>query len=220
MKKFIRGIRRFFIEGLIFIIPITIMFWIIYFLFRWFYGIFNFTIFFIPPEIRNLPFVKSGVTLLTFLIVLLIILIFGMLVNSFLGKILLSLFDKIFSLIPIFKTFYESLKQFSKIVFKEKPQEFSSVVLVEFPRVGSWTVGFVTSKVDKRFYSEEGKEFYSVFIPTSPNPTTGFTILVEKEKLKKVDIPVEEALRFVVFIGSISENKNEGEARNKVGKEE
>ncbi|MGC8764409.1 MAG: DUF502 domain-containing protein [Brevinematia bacterium] len=209
MKKFLRGIRNSFVEGLIFILPIIIMFWFIYFIFKWFYGIFNFAIFFIPVEIRTMPFVKLGVTVAAFLVVLFLIVLFGLFVNSFLGRMIQSVFDRIFSLIPIFKTFYESLKQFSKIVLKERPSNFSSVVLVEFPIAGCWTVGFITSKIEKKIFSEEGKEFYSVFVPTSPNPTTGFTLLVEKEKLKKIDISIEEALKFVVFVGSVAEDKKD-----------
>ncbi len=206
MKNFFKKLERFLIEGLIFIIPITITIWVFYYFFKLFYGFFHFGIYFIPIEIRQLPFVKIGVTILVFLLVLLFLIIIGMVMNSFFGKIINSLFDKLFSIIPIFKTFYTSLKQLSSLIFKEKKTEFSSVVLVEFPIKGNYSIGFITSKIDKSIISEDGKEYYSVFVPTSPNPTSGFTILVEKEKVKKIDMSVEEAIKFVVFVGSLKEN--------------
>ncbi|MCX7821426.1 MAG: DUF502 domain-containing protein [Brevinematales bacterium] len=206
MKTFMKNLRKSFIEGLIFIIPISIMLWIIYYVFKLFYGMFHFAIYFIPLEIRQLPYIKITVTIIAFLIVLLLIIIIGFLVNSFFGRLIRSLFDKIFSIVPIFKTFYDSLKQLSSMIFKEKKAEFSSVVLIEFPKPGSYSVGFITSKVDKKIISEDGKEYISVFIPTSPNPTTGFTIITEKDKVKKINISVEEALKFVVFVGSLQEN--------------
>lgn len=206
MKPFFKTLRKSFIEGLIFIIPVGIMLWIIYHVFKLFYGMFHFSIYFIPLEIRKLPYVKIGVVVLAFLIVLLLIVIIGALVNSFFGKLIKSLFDRLFSIVPIFKTFYDSLKQISSMIFKEKKAEFSSVVLVEFPKTGSYSIGFITSKLNKKIISEDGKEFYSVFVPTSPNPTTGFTLILEKEKIKKINISVEEALKFVVFVGSLQEN--------------
>ncbi len=206
MKSFFKNLRKSFIEGLIFIIPVGIMLWIIYYIFKLFYGMFHFSIYFIPLQIRQLPYIKIAVTIAAFLIVLLLIIIIGVLVNSFFGKLMRSIFDKVFSIVPIFKTFYDSLKQISSMIFKEKKAEFSSVVLVEFPKTGSYSIGFITSKIDKKIISEDGKEFYSVFVPTSPNPTSGFTIVIEKEKIKKTNLSVEEALKFVVFVGSLQEN--------------
>jgi len=207
MKKTGRSLRRYFIEGLVFVIPIIVLIWVLYYLFRWFYGVFHFSLFFLPREIRLLPFVKLLVVITSFVIVLILIFFLGLIINTFFGKTIKGFFDKIFSLIPIFGSFYDSLKHISAIVFKGTPSQFTGVVLVEFPRIGSWCIGFITSKVENEGITKilgEDKEYYIVFIPTSPNPTTGFTVIVEKEKVKNIDISVEEALKLVVFLGFIS----------------
>lgn len=210
MKKFVKILKRSFIEGLIFFIPVAVVIWVIFFLFRKLYGLFHFSLFFLPLQIRTLPFIKPVVTLLTIFIVLFFIFLVGLIINSFIGKSIKSTFDKLFSLIPIFGTFYSSLKQLSSLLLREKVVNFSSVVLVEFPHSDSWCIGFLTSEIDKNKFQlidKSSEEFYAVFVPTSPNPMTGFTIIVKKEKIRKIDISVEEALKFVVFLGLISERE-------------
>lgn len=208
MKKIILKLRSYLITGLIVVGPLILTVIIIMWLLNLVDSLFKMILNIFPygylPKLAFAPGV--GV------VVVLIFLIFaGIIGKNFLGKIFISVSDKIFNKLPIIKFIYGTIKQIFDTIFSSHGKSFKSVVLVEFPKKDSWSIGFITSDVsDKKInkpliknYSGN-KELVSVFIPTTPNPTSGFLIYVLKSNTIKLDITANVAMKVIISGGIIS----------------
>ncbi len=149
-----------------------------------------------------------------FIIALVAVCIVGALLASVVGKTLWRTFEKFIMNTPFLKQVYPYVKQITDFLFIEKKHKklFSSVVAVEYPREGIWSLGMVTGSGLKKIANSIEKDLITVLIPTSPTPFTGFVIMVPKEKTIDVDITIEEALRFIVSGGVITPSNNKIEA--------
>jgi uncharacterized membrane protein len=145
------------------------------------------------------------------LVAILLIYLAGVLLSNFLGKRLYSRLENLISRIPGFKQVYPHVKQVVDLVLGEKKMAFRDVVLVEYPSKGIWTVGFLTGTSIRQIDQSAGAPVSSVFIPTSPTPFTGFTINVARDKITRLDLSVEEALRFVITAGVLTPENPTGE---------
>ena len=138
---------------------------------------------------------------LEILISLLLITIIGWLSLSFLGRKLLDLFNKILKKIPILRTIYSAIGQMTE-TFTKQDKENKNVVLVEYPRKGSWAVGFATKDNSGEITNKVKKNLVNVFVPTTPNPTSGFLLMFPKEEVIYLDLTFEEASKFIVSAGT------------------
>ncbi len=145
------------------------------------------------------------------LVAILLIYLAGVLLSNFLGKRLYSHLERLISRIPGFKQVYPHVKQMVELILGEKKMAFRDVVLVEYPSKGIWTVGFLTGTSIRQIDATAGARVSSVFIPTSPTPFTGFTINVVQEKIVRLNVSVEEALRFVITAGVLTPENPTGE---------
>ncbi len=136
---------------------------------------------------------------LGFIIVILLVLLVGLLTNTFLARKLTDFVDWLFTRIPFVKQIYITMRGLSSFS-RPSGQSFKKVVMVEFPSKGMQSMGFITSENLR----DVEKEMVSVFIPTTPNPTNGFLIYVEPHKVKVLDLPVEEGIRTVVSMGTLT----------------
>ncbi len=127
----------------------------------------------------------------------------GILARYYIGKRLIEWLDTIMMNVPFLNKFYGAVKQVNE-AFAGNRNSFKTVVLVEFPRPGSYSVGFITSETQGEVLQKTGKNLVSVFIPTTPNPTSGFLILVAAEKVTKLDMSVADGLKYIVSLGSIA----------------
>ena len=129
--------------------------------------------------------------------------IVGGLSLSFLGKKFLQLIDDLFKKIPILRTIYSAIGQMTDS-FRNQDGSKKGVVLIEYPRKGTWAVGFSTKENSGEIKNKTGKELINVFVPTTPNPTSGFLLMIPKEDLIYLDMSFEEASKFIVSAGTSS----------------
>jgi uncharacterized membrane protein len=137
------------------------------------------------------------------LIVLVIILATGVFAANFVGQWWIKLWDRIITHIPIVKSIYSSVKQVSGTLFSSKGNAFRKAVLIPYPRNGSWTIAFVTGTPADEVAAKLGSEHVNVFLPTTPNPTSGFFMIVPRADVIELEMGVEEALKHIVSMGSV-----------------
>ena len=136
--------------------------------------------------------------------VFLLALVVGVFAHNFIGRRMVTLFDAMFGKIPLFGGTYGLIKQVFESVFSSGAESFNRAVLVEYPRPGMYAIAFVTA-TNVPITSSEGKELMSVFVPTTPNPTSGFYLLVEKSLVRELDISVQAAFKLVITMGVAKE---------------
>ena len=128
----------------------------------------------------------------------------GVLARYYIGKKVIDWTDRVLMRVPLLNKFYSAIKQVND-AFAGNKHSFKTVVLVEFPGPGNYSVGFITSEQQGEIQQKTGRKLISVFVPTTPNPTSGFLILVSEEKLTKLDMSVTDAIKYIVSLGSISQ---------------
>ena len=187
-------LRNYFFTGAVVLIPIGITLYLSLFIIRISSKV-------IPKEINPnnyLPFDIPGVEIL---IALVIITLIGWLSLSFLGKKIIEIINKILKKIPILRTIYSAIGQMTESLAKPDNKQ-KSVVLLEYPRKDIWAVGFATQENKGIIKDKIGTELVNVFVPTTPNPTSGFLLMVPKKDLIFLDISFEQASKFIVSAGT------------------
>ena len=187
-------IRNNFIAGIVVLIPIGITIYLTLF-------IISISSKILPKEINPnhyLPYEIPGVEII---ITLILITLIGWLSLSFIGKRMLSLLNSILKRIPILRTIYSALGQMTE-TFTKTDNKKKNVVLVEYPRKGSWAVGFATRENSGEISNKLKKNLINVFVPTTPNPTSGFLLMYPKEDVIYLDLTFEEASKFIVSAGT------------------
>ena len=197
-KSIFSKIRNNFIAGIVVLIPIGITLYLTLFLIRISGKI-------IPKEINPnnyLPFDIPGVEIL---MALFIITLTGWISLSFLGKKFFEYFNNILKKIPILRTIYSAIGQMTES-FTKTDNKQKSVVLLEYPRKGVWAVGFATKENDGLIRDKIEEDIVNVFVPTTPNPTSGFLLMVPKKDLIYLDVSFEQASKFIVSAGTTNIN--------------
>tara|TARA_B100001741_G_C16228175_1_gene448132 strand:- start:36 stop:650 length:615 start_codon:yes stop_codon:yes gene_type:complete len=197
-KSIFAKIRNNFIAGVVVLIPIGITLYLTIFFIRVTGNI-------IPKELNPnnyLPFNIPGVEIL---IALFFITLIGWLSLSFLGKKFFELFNRILKKIPILRTIYSAIGQMTES-FTKTDNKQKSVVLLEYPRKGVWAVGFATKENTGIIKEKVKEELINVFVPTTPNPTSGFLLMIPKKDLIYLDVTFEQASKFIVSAGTTNIN--------------
>ncbi len=193
-RSFLTRIRNNFIAGIVVLIPIGITIYLTKFLISISSKI-------IPKEINPNHYLPYNVPGLEIFIALLIITFIGWLSLSFIGKKFLDFINTILGRIPILRTIYSAIVQMTE-TFTQKNDNKKNVVLVEYPRKGSWAVGFATKENTGEITEKTKRKLVNVFVPTTPNPTSGFLLMFPKEEVIYLDISFEEASKFIVSAGT------------------
>ena len=189
-----RRFRNYFITGIVVLIPIGITIYLTLF-------IISISSKILPEELNPnnyLPYEVQGVEILISIILITFI---GWLSLSFIGKKLLNLVNEIFKKIPILRTIYSAVGQMTA-TFTQKKGRKKSVVLVEYPRKGVWAVGFATKENTGEIKKKTKEDLINVFVPTTPNPTSGFLLMFPKKDVIFLDINFEQASKFIVSAGT------------------
>lgn len=144
-------------------------------------------------------------------VILVILLLFttGMMAANFLGQWFLKVLDQLLSRIPIVKSVYGSVKQVSDTLFSSNGQAFRQALLVQYPRAGVWTVAFQTGSPSGDVAAKLPEDCLSVYVPTTPNPTSGFFLIMKKTDVVELDMSVDEALKYIISMGVVSPNDGE-----------
>ena len=195
-KSILSSLRNNFIAGVVVLIPIGITLYLTVF-------IINISSKLIPKEINPNHYLPYNIPGLEILIAVLLITIIGWISLSFIGKRLFNLFETILNKIPIIRTIYSAVEQLIE-TFTSSKSDKKTVVLVEYPRKGVYAVGFATKENTGEIRKKSGKELLNVFVPTTPNPTSGFLLMFPKDEVIFLDLTFEEASKFIVSAGSIN----------------
>ena len=189
-------IRNYFFTGIIVLVPIGFTLYLSKFLM-------NASSNLLPSKVNPNSYLPINIPGIEIIITIFFITFIGFLSLSFLGKKFLQLIDTLFKKIPLLGTFWSAVKQMSQS-FKDNKHKKRSVVLVEYPRKGVWAVGFATKENEGEIKNKTNKELINVFVPTTPNPTSGFLLMFEKNDIIYLDMSFEEASKFVVSAGTTS----------------
>ena len=187
-------IRNYFIAGVVVLIPIGVTFYLTILLVKISSRI-------LPKEINPNHYLPYNIPGLEIIISIILITLIGWLSLSFIGRRLLNLFNNILKKIPILRTIYSAIGQMTE-TFTKTDKDKKNVVLVEYPRKGSGAVGFATKENTGEISDKVKKDLINVFVPTTPNPTSGFLLMFPKDEVIYLDLTFEQASKFIVSAGT------------------
>lgn len=200
MPELRRHFQRYVIAGLLVWIPIWVTLLVLHFIISILDGVFD-----LFPKSWQ-PQYAFGVHIpgLGVIFSILIVFLTGLLVTNFLGRWLVQMGELIVQRIPIVRSIYVATKQVIETLFSSSSQSFRKVVLVEYPRKGIWSVAFMTNDSAQELKQKSGQDLISIFIPTTPNPTSGFLMMVPKDDVKELDMTIDQALKFIISLGVVT----------------
>ena len=194
-----RTLRNYLIAGLLVWIPIMVTVWVVRFL----SGILDSSLVLLPPSWRPEALVGQYVPGVGIVLSLLLLLVTGVLVRNIFGGRIVAGAESLVRRIPVVGPVYSGAKTFSETVLTDKGSSFRQVVMVEFPRKGIYSVGFITSEELEEVQFKTAEDVVCVFVPTTPNPTTGFIVMVPRQNVVKLDMTVDEAFRMLLTLGVV-----------------
>ncbi len=189
-------LKRFFITGLLIWVPLGITYWVISTIVKTLDGI-------IPPHISPQALFGLEIPGFGLLAVVLVVLITGALGANLLGRRLVDLWEGLLARIPLVRSIYSSVKQVSDTILAPNGQAFRQAVLVQYPRQGLWTIAFITGKPSHEIEHKLPADCVSIYVPTTPNPTSGFFLMLPRAELIPLSIGVDAALKYVVSMGTV-----------------
>ncbi len=193
-RTLLQTLRNYFFTGIVVSIPIAFTLYLTLFLIKVSSKI-------IPQEINPNNYLPLPIPGLEILVSIIFITLIGGLSLSFIGKKFLQIINKLFEKIPVLRTIYSSIGQMTETLTQKKGKK-KTVVLIEYPRKGTWAVGFATKENTGEIKNKTNKDLVNVFVPTTPNPTSGFLLMFPKDEVIYLDISFEEASKFIVSAGT------------------
>jgi uncharacterized membrane protein len=192
--------RKYFITGLLILVPLAITAWVLHAVI----STMDQTLLLLPESWR--PEALIGLKIPGFGVVLTVLIIFvtGLLTQNFIGNYVVAAWEGLLNRIPIVNSIYSSVKQVSDTLFSSSGNAFSKALLIQYPREGLWTIAFLTGKPSGDVAKHLGDEFVSVYVPTTPNPTSGFFLMIPKKDAIELDMSVDTALKYVVSMGVVA----------------
>ncbi len=193
------ALRKWLFAGLLVIIPVVITIWVL----QWIIGTLDQTLLILPESWR--PDKLLGVHIPGFgvLLALAILLTIGAVASNFLGRTLLDWWHNLLTRIPVVRSIYMSVKQVSDTLFSENGNAFRKAVLLQWPRENMWTIGFVTGTPGGDVANHLHGEYLSIYVPTTPNPTGGYFVMLRKADCIELNMSVDEALKYIVSMGVV-----------------
>jgi uncharacterized membrane protein len=200
--------RANFFAGLAIVLPVAISIGV----FAWLFGsITRFTdnlLFFLPDWLKYADPVRRDIhwywSLLALMLAIVLIAVVGRSARNYIGKKIIQLMDKILMRVPLLNKIYGAIKQVNEAFTSSNKSSFKQVVLVEFPRPGIYSVGFITGEHHAEVQAKTSENVVSVFIPTTPNPTSGYLSLVPSNKVIRLEMPVADGIKFIISLGSVA----------------
>jgi len=196
------ALRKWLFSGLLVIVPVAITVWVL----QWIIGTLDQTLLILPEAWQPDKLIGVHIPGFGVLLTFAILLVVGAAASNFLGKRLVIWGDAIVSRIPVVRSIYSSVKQVSDTLFSETGNAFRTAVLVQWPRADVWTIGFVTGVPGGDVSNYLVGEYLSVYVPTTPNPTGGYFVMLRKSDCIELKMSVDEALRYVISMGVVVPN--------------
>ncbi|CAN4274745.1 MAG: hypothetical protein RLZZ434_863 [Pseudomonadota bacterium] len=192
--------KKYFITGLLVLVPLFITVWVISGL----VGMMDQSLFLLPETWR--PKAQLGLEIpgMGAILTLLIIFFTGVIATNFFGKRLILVWEALLARVPVVKSIYASVKQVSDTLFSDSGNAFRQAVLVQFPRPGAWTIAFVTGKPGGDVANHLSGDYLSVYVPTTPNPTGGYFLMLPRADVVELDMSVDEALKYIISMGVVA----------------
>ncbi|MEO8855674.1 MAG: DUF502 domain-containing protein [Burkholderiaceae bacterium] len=201
-------IRKYLITGLLVWLPLAITVWVILWLVGLLDGIFGGVLSgleaFVPGGSSTTIDQLRNIHGLGVILVFTTLLITGALVTNVAGRWWFRQWDRVFANIPIFRTIYTSVKKVTNTLFSSDGNAFRKAMLIQYPRAGAWTVAFQTGAPSGEVAQHLGEGFVSVYVPTTPNPTSGFFLILPRSEVVELAMTVDEALTYVISMGSVA----------------
>ena len=198
----VRGqlIKRYFITGLLIWVPLVITAWVLSVI----VSTLDQSLRLLPESIHPQHLVGFSIPGAGALLTLAMIFLTGLLAANFIGQKLVGWWDKLLSRIPVVNSVYKSVKQVSDTLFAPNGNAFRKALLVQYPRQGSWTIAFLTGAPGSELEQHLPSDSLSVYVPTTPNPTSGFFLMMAKKDVVELDMTVDAALKYIISMGSVS----------------
>lgn len=197
----IRHLRGYFFAGILITAPLGITFYLAWLFVNW---VDNTITPLLPPTYNPETYLPFGVPGLGLLIVCIVMTLVGALTAGILGRFWIRTSERLLSRMPIVRSVYSALKQIFETVLSKQSNAFRDVVLFEYPRRGSWALGFITGKTEGEIQSSTEDEIVNVFLPTTPNPTSGYLLFLPRRELVLLSMTVEEGIKMVISGGIVT----------------
>lgn len=192
--------KSYFITGLLVLVPLCITIWVLSTLI----GFMDQSLLLLPVAWRPEAQFGHAVPGIGAILTLLIVFGTGVIATNFFGKRLIEFWEALLARVPVVKSIYYSVKQVSDTLFSDSGQAFRKALLVQYPRQGSWTIGFLTGQPGGDVANHLPGEYVSVYIPTTPNPTSGFFLMMPAADVVELDMSVDEALKYIISMGVVA----------------
>ena len=204
-----KRLRRYLVAGILVWLPLGVTFFIVRFLI----GLMDKTLVFIPQQYHPENLLGIGIPGLGVILTFILLLITGVLTANFVGRAFLNGWESLLDRIPVARSIYSAAKNFAEIVFSDSGNAFSKVLLVEYPRKGIFTITFQTATEIGEVQARTGEDVVACFVPTTPNPTSGFIIVVPKKDTIELDMEVDEAVKLIMSLGVVVPKWNKDQTR-------
>ena len=196
--------KRYFITGLLIWVPIGLTAWVLKFLI----STMDQSLLLLPNEFQPEALLGMNVYGVGTILTLLVVFITGIMTANIIGQKLLGFWEGVLWRIPVVKSIYWSIKQVSDTIFSSKGEAFRKTLLVQYPREGSWTIAFMTGQPGGDVANHLKGDYISIYVPTTPNPTSGFFLMMPRSDVIELDMSVDEALKYIISMGVVSPNGN------------
>ena len=193
------AIRRWLLAGLLVLVPLAITFWVL----EWIVATLDQTLLILPEAWQPKKLIGFYIPGFGVLLAFFGVLLIGAVTSNFLGRRLMSWWDLLLNRIPIVRSIYSSVKQVSDTLFSENGNAFRKALLVQWPREGVWTIGFQTGSPGGDVANHLPGDYVSVYVPTTPNPTGGYFVMLKREHCIELKMSVDEALTYVISMGVV-----------------
>ena len=192
--------KKYFITGLLVLVPLFITVWVLSSLI----GMMDQSLLLLPESWR--PKAQLGLEIpgIGAILTLLIIFVTGVVATNFFGQQLILVWESLLARVPVVKSIYASVKQVSDTLFSDSGNAFRQAVLVQFPREGAWTIAFITGTPGGDVANHLAGDYVSVYVPTTPNPTGGYFLMMPRADIKPLDMTVDAALKYIISMGVVS----------------
>ena len=201
--------KKYFITGLLIWVPLGITLWVLHLL----VSAMDQTLLLLPEEFQTEHWLGMHVPGMGVVLTFVVVFGTGLIAANMLGQRLLRFWENILSRIPVFKSIYNSVKQVSDTLFSSSGHAFRKALLVQYPRDGSWTIAFLTGQPGGDVVNHLQGEYWSVYVPTTPNPTSGFFLMMPKSDVIVLDMSVDEALKYIISMGVVSPGASRAKAK-------